>query len=376
MTTTSPTLTVRTSAPTASTTPMASWPMRRPESLWSSVLYGHRSLPQMAARLTTTSASVGSITWASGTFSIRTSPAPYMTVARIVIYLVLPAARARRARAMSRGRGRRRFAPGDRHQRAAELGRIAGLLAAQGIPPLQLLGGAIGVVLEGRLSVGHRLLREELGAEEAGVDDGGADGEWRDLGLQRFHPALEPELRGGVGGTELRADEARARRDRDDVARALLAHDGQDGAGDVHRAEQARRQLPLDLLGRQLLEVAGIEVGGVVDQHVDAAEALDGGLHHCLGVGTAGDVELDDQQVVRLADGIRHGVGVAAGGDDGVAGGEGRLRDLDAHAAAGAGDEPNLLLSHVLQVPPSICFLLAARGRLTGRSPAPRTPGR
>src|SRR6266571_5418848 len=104
----------------------------------------------------------------------------------------------------------------------------------------------------------------------------------------------------------------------------------------------------------QLLEVAGIEVGGVVDQHVDAAEALDGGLHHCLGVGTAGDVELDDQQVVRLADGIRHGVGVAAG----------------------AGDEPNLLLSHVLQVPSSICFLLAARGRLTGRSPAPRTPGR
>src|SRR6266542_1868359 len=49
-TTTSPALTVRTSVPTASTTPMNSWPMRRPVSLCSIVLYGQRSLPQMAAR--------------------------------------------------------------------------------------------------------------------------------------------------------------------------------------------------------------------------------------------------------------------------------------------------------------------------------------
>src|SRR5690348_13022409 len=39
----------------------------------------------MAARVTTTSASVGSIKRASGTFSIRTSPAPYMTVAFIFL---------------------------------------------------------------------------------------------------------------------------------------------------------------------------------------------------------------------------------------------------------------------------------------------------
>ena len=65
---------------------------------------------------------------------------------------------------------------------------------------------------------------------------------------------------------------------------ALLAHDRQDGAGDVHRADEARRELPLDLLRRQLLEVARVEVGGVVDQHVDAAEAVDGGPHRRLGV--------------------------------------------------------------------------------------------
>src|SRR5206468_1125189 len=48
-------------------------------------------LPQMQARVTVTSASVGSTTRASGTFSIRTSPAPNMTVARMVIYLCFPA---------------------------------------------------------------------------------------------------------------------------------------------------------------------------------------------------------------------------------------------------------------------------------------------
>src|SRR5256885_6592832 len=37
----------------------------------------------MAARVTVTRASVGSTRRASGTFSTRTSPAPYMTVARI-----------------------------------------------------------------------------------------------------------------------------------------------------------------------------------------------------------------------------------------------------------------------------------------------------
>lgn len=63
--------------------------MRRPVSLRSIFLYGQRSLPQMAARVTTTRASVGSMMRASGTLSIRTSPAPYITVARIVYLLFL-----------------------------------------------------------------------------------------------------------------------------------------------------------------------------------------------------------------------------------------------------------------------------------------------
>ena len=72
-------------------------------------------------------------------------------------------------------------------------------------------------------------------------------------------------------------------------------------------------------------------------------------LHRRLCGCQARDVELDDEQVVGFADGIGHGFGVAAGGDDCVAGGERGLRDVDAHPAACTGDEPNLLATHVLQ---------------------------
>jgi len=49
-----------------------------------------------------------------------------------------------------------------------------------------------------------------------------------------------------------------------------------------HRPDKARRQLPLDLLRRQLLEESGVEVPGVVHQDVDPAEAIDRGPHPCL----------------------------------------------------------------------------------------------
>ena len=171
-----------------------------------------------------------------------------------------------------------------RQQRLGELGRVAALLAVHALPELALGGVALGVVLDRRRGVVRRLLREQLGAEEAGVDDRGVDAERLDLGGERLHPAVDAELRRGVGGAVLEAGEPGGRGDRDDVSGALLAHDRQDGAGDVHRADEARGDLPVHLLGRELLEEAGVEAGGVVDEHVDAAEAVDGRLDRRLGV--------------------------------------------------------------------------------------------
>src|SRR6266566_3009875 len=150
--------------------------------------------------------------------------------------------------------------------------------------------GTLGVVLDARLGVRHGRRLQELGAEEPRVHDRGGDAERRNLLLQRLHPALEAELRRGVGRTERKPDEAGGRRDRDNVTGAVLAHDRQDRAGDIHRADEERPQLPVYLLRRQLLEVAGKEVAGIVDQHVDAAEPVDGGPSRRLGVCPVGDV--------------------------------------------------------------------------------------
>ena len=116
----------------------------------------------------------------------------------------------------------------------------------------------------------------------------------------------------------------------------LPAHHRQHCAGDRHRPEQVGLDLRAHLLGGELLEEAGQEAAGVVEQHVDTAEALDGNGHGVLGGVGVGHVKDGDEQVLVLAEGRADGVGVAAGGHDVVAGGQGRAGELDAHAAAGA----------------------------------------
>ena len=66
------------------------------------------------------------------------------------------------------------------------------------------------------------------------------------------------------------------RGDGDDLAAALPAHDRQDRSGDVQRTEEVGLHLRAELGVADLLEVAGVEVAGVVDQDVDAPEPLDG----------------------------------------------------------------------------------------------------
>ena len=101
-----------------------------------------------------------------------------------------------------------------------------------------------------------------------------------------------------------------------------------------------------DLFGAELLEEAGVEVARVVHQDVDPAKLPDGGLDRGLGVLGVVDIELDGQQVTVVADRRRDLRRVAAGGDDGVAGGQGGLGDVNAQATACAGDEPNLPVGH------------------------------
>ena len=130
------------------------------------------------------------------------------------------------------------------------------------------------------------------------------------------------------------------------MAGPLPAHHRQHGPGHVHRSDQSGGQLVRDLLRGQVLEVAAVEVGGVVDQHVDAPEPVDRGLDGGCGVCRAGDVEPQHKQVLGFSDRFPHGLGVATGGDHRVPRGERRLGELHAHAATRTRDEPHPLLTH------------------------------
>jgi ABC-2 type transport system permease protein len=137
----------------------------------------------------------------------------------------------------------------------------------------------------------------------------------------------------------------------DDEAGALGAQHRKDRAGDVHRAEQGGLDLRPEVPRGDLLEEPGVEVAGVVDQHVEAAEPLHGSRDGRLGVGGVVDVELDDQQVLVRSKRRADPLGVASGGDHGVTGTKGGLGDVDAHPAPRAGDEPHLLVRHASALP-------------------------
>ena len=96
----------------------------------------------------------------------------------------------------------------------------------------------------------------------------------------------------------------------------------------------------------QLLEETRKEVAGVVDQHVDPAEAVQRSLDRRLRRRGTRDVQLHNEQVVCLADRVGDAFGVTARRNDCATRGERRPRYVDAHPAPGTSDEPNFLVSH------------------------------
>jgi len=126
----------------------------------------------------------------------------------------------------------------------------------------------------------------------------------------------------------------------------LSAHDRKNRAGDVHRAKHRGLDLCPEVLGSDLLKENGAKVARIVDEDVDPVEPVDGGARGVLGVGEAGDVELDGQEVVASSESRGDSLRVAPGADDGVTRGQGSLHNVDAQAPARAGNEPDLLVKH------------------------------
>ena len=166
------------------------------------------------------------------------------------------------------------------------------------------------------------------------------------------------------------------------MATAPGAHLRQHGTCHVHRPEQIRGQLRLDLRRRHLLEVTLEGATRIVDQHVDPPEAVDRRLHGIVGAVLVSDIKRHHQQPVMVTDRLRGRSRIPARGDDAVSGAQRRLGELDTHATAGARDEPHLLTHRRLASlhTANVGVADALRERLpvprSTATPAPGRPGR
>jgi hypothetical protein len=116
----------------------------------------------------------------------------------------------------------------------------------------------------------------------------------------------------------------------------------------VHLADEVRRERSVDLLRRQLLEETSLEDPGIVDEHVDSAKPLHGGVDSPLSVVALRDVEGYGQKFLRRPEHLGQPAGVPACRHQSVPGAQNGPREVGAHAAAGTGDEPYLPARHAI----------------------------
>src|SRR5205085_2727922 len=109
----------------------------------------------------------------------------------------------------------------------------------------------------------------------SGTDDVDVDAVARDFARERLDEADDAGLRRRVHGFAARADAPRVGTDADDLAGLALDHRIEDGARAADRALQIDRQHAVPGLLLTLHERLDLVPAGVVDEHVDRADALD-----------------------------------------------------------------------------------------------------
>src|SRR5262249_49948946 len=159
------------------------------------------------------------------------------------------------------------------------------------------------------------------------------------LDCESLGDAFNREFGGAIKSPAGGGGQAAYRREVDDVAGALAAHVGKNGARDLEQAKDIHFVVAAHLVVGGFLDGAEQTGTGVVHEHVDAPELRDGVSGHRAGLRFIPDVEEGDFQarvVPELGrESFRPG---ARGGDDRVAGREDGAADFETEATSGAGN--------------------------------------
>src|SRR5208282_2098081 len=118
------------------------------------------------------------------------------------------------------------------------------------------------------------------------------DAERSKLGVKRLGKRFDGELGGAVDTPAgkhgaVAADGGHI----DNVAGALLAERGQDGARDIEQAEDVGAVEILDFLRGSFLDSAEQTITGVVHKNIDAAKMLEGRVDRRLDLRLVGDIQ-------------------------------------------------------------------------------------
>ena len=154
----------------------------------------------------------------------------------------------------------------------------------------------------------------------------------------------ERGFRGAVDGAVGDATEAGNGGHVDDVAGALTLHMGENGLGEMKRAEKIGLEEGKSVVGLDVFD-GGDEAGtGVVDENVYAAELGDGFGDGVVDVGAVGDVAGESKnfaggETLHVGGGFSEAVRIAGDHDDGGAFGKESAGHGEAKTAAGTGIE-------------------------------------
>ena len=186
-------------------------------------------------------------------------------------------------------------------------GDVAGTIAAQEEDRFrQFLLEAVAIERNGVVIVGADFRRMHLlrhrGFDRAGRHRVDANAERSQFDRELFCEMREPGLAGAVGRAQRRGAHRRDRRDVDDRAAAMLAHQRR------RRLGADKRPGEVDLQDAAPVFIRGVEQrrehrdAGIVDQRVEPAEACAHrrhGVRHRVGIG---DVAMQFQRVVRIGE--------------------------------------------------------------------------
>src|SRR5260370_14056977 len=141
----------------------------------------------------------------------------------------------------------------------------------------------------------------------------------------------------------------------------MAAHDRDGRLGQVHDGKEIGLKLGAEILNGRVLDRSKVPIAGVVDQHIEAAEDVNGQLDGRHRRTLIGDIQRDGAHVVAVTlNQIGELLWITGGGDQLVASCEDALSDRPTQPPSASGDQPYVCHGILLITKRMVSFIVTA----------------